>query len=105
MFVIMDIDKYYDEIARLWPHYRNSRRRRWNVCLAAVAEYPESSTLWYDLGIVMHAVGNEFGFTRDDYSHVLKNSVRSDRANAEAHQELGYALECFFDGYGTAERI
>jgi len=102
--VMMDIDKYYDEIARLWPRDAQPPTKEIvDVCLAAVAEHPESSTFWYDLGIIMQRCGDEYGFTRDDYLRCFENSVQHDYANAEAHQELGYVLDVFFDAYGKAE--
>jgi tetratricopeptide (TPR) repeat protein len=100
----MDENRYLDEIAGLWPQPGEPPAKEIvDLCLAAVAEYPESSTLWYDLGIIMRRCGGEYAYTDADYLRCFETSVRCDCTNAEAYQELGYVLDVFFDDYGKAE--
>ena len=101
----MDMTKYEDEIIRLWPKPEQSPSKDiLDVCLAAVAEYPDSSTFWYDLGIIMHRCGDEYSYMPDDYLRCFENAVRCDLENAEAYQELGYMLDVYFDDYDRAEK-
>ncbi|MGD0899379.1 MAG: hypothetical protein ABR915_16195 [Thermoguttaceae bacterium] len=101
----MEADAYLDEIERLWPEPGQSPTKEIvDLCLAAVAEHPESSTLWYGWGIIMRRCGGEYGYMREDYLRCYEDSVRCDCTNAEAYQELGYVLDVFFDDYGKAEQ-
>ncbi len=101
----MDLLDYCREIARLWPQAGQAPNRELvEMCLQAVSDYPESSTLWYNLGIVMERCSEDEGFGADDYLRCFENSVRYDPTNAEAYQELGYVLDVYFDDYVGAER-
>ncbi len=101
----MEIERYFDEIESLWPESgRSPSNEVLDLCKAAVAEHPESSALWYDLGVLMHRCGDKAGYTREDYLRCFESAVRCDSRNWEAHQELGYVLDVFFDEYGRAEQ-
>jgi tetratricopeptide (TPR) repeat protein len=101
----MNEETYYAEISRLWPKPGQvpSPEIR-DVCLAAVREYPESSTFWYDLGIIMQRCEVHRGYSGEDYLRCYKNAIRCDSSNWEAYQELGYVLDVHFDDYDGAER-
>ena len=101
----MDIFEYDDEIARLWPQPGQSPTKELvDLCLSAVADYPEESVFWYDLGIIMQRIADEYSYTPDDYLRCFENAVRYDQENVEAYQELGYVLDVFFDDYDRAEK-
>jgi tetratricopeptide (TPR) repeat protein len=101
----MACDDYFDAITRKWPEAGKSPTKELvDLCLAAVAEYPEESTFWYDLGIIMRRCGDEYGYTPEDYLHSFENAVKCNSMNAEAYQELGYVLDVFFDDYCRAEQ-
>jgi tetratricopeptide (TPR) repeat protein len=103
-FVDMEIDEYYHEIAMRWPGPGQSPGKQIvDLCLAAVAEYPESSTFWYDLGIIMQRCGDDHGYSGEDYLRCFENAVRCHPGNAEASRELGYVLDIYFDAYDRAE--
>jgi tetratricopeptide (TPR) repeat protein len=101
----MDADAFLDEIERQWPQPGQSPSKEIaELCQAAVNEHPESSTLWYDLGIIMQRCGDECGFRPEDYLRCFENAVRCNAGNGEAQQELGNVLDTFFDDYARAER-
>ncbi len=74
------------------------------MCQEAVTEYPESSTFWYNLGVVMQRCEEESGFTPQDYLRCFENAVKWDRTSAEAYQELAYILDTYFDDFEKSER-
>ena len=102
--MLMNISEYYDEIERLWPKAGQPPSGKVvDVCLRAVVEYPESSTLWYNLGIAMQRCTEDYGYTCRDYLRCFENAVKYDLSNAEAFEELGYVLDIYFDDYDKAE--
>ena len=101
----MDIDQYHHEILRLWPQSGESPTNEIvDLCLKAVAEHPESSLCWYDLGIIIQRCSEDYGYTADDSLRCFENSVKYDGTNPAAFQELGYVLDTYFDEYEKAER-
>jgi hypothetical protein len=99
----MTIDEYRDEIGRLWPeHGEPPREIVVRLCAQAVADHPRASDLWYTLGIIIQRCGDNYGFTADDYRLCFERSVDCDNANAEAHQELGFVLDVYFNDYRKA---
>jgi tetratricopeptide (TPR) repeat protein len=101
----MDTDSYLDKIEGLWPEPGQSPSKEIvEVCWAAVAEHPESSTLWYDLGIIIQRCDDDYGYTADDYLRCFENSVKCYPDNFEAQQELGYTLDTYFDDFAGATR-
>jgi tetratricopeptide (TPR) repeat protein len=101
----MEIDAYLDEIDRLWPRAGEPPARELvDLCSQGVEEHPESSTLWYDLGIIMERCDEAYAFTADDSRRCFENAVKCDPNNAEAYQELGYVLDVYFSDYAGAEQ-
>ena len=99
----MDMDSYLREIEAGWPPTGQPPSRELvTLCQQAVAAYPESSTLWYDLGILMHRCEDERGYRANDFRRCFEQAVQCDGDNAEAHQELGYVLDVYYDDYPRA---
>jgi uncharacterized protein HemY len=73
------------------------------LCAQGVAEHPESSALWYALGIIMQRCDDDYGYAAEDYLRCFENSVKCDPSNADAFQELGYVLDVYFSDYPRAE--
>jgi tetratricopeptide (TPR) repeat protein len=101
----MDTNKYLDEIERLWPQNgQSSSKEIVDLCLAAVAEHPESSTLWYDLGVIMERCDEDYRFTAEDFLHCFEKAIECNSNNWKAHEELGYVLDVYFSDYARAEK-
>ena len=101
----MDTIHYINEIERLWPQPGQSPSKELvNVCLAAVAEHPESSELWYDLGIIMQRCDENHTFTAEDFLYCFEKAIKCNSKNGEALQELGYVLDVYFSEYERAEQ-
>ena len=101
----MERDEYLDEMKRLWPEPGQIPAKEIvDLLLEAVAAFPESSDLWYNLGIIMDRCGDEYGYTHKDYLRCYENAIRCDPENAEAFQELGIALDVYCDDFVAAER-
>ena len=101
----MEIDRYFDEIEKNWPQRGEGPARSiLDLCLQAVTEYPQSSALWYDLGLIASRCADDCGYTPGDYARFFENAIKFGPGNAEAYQELGYALDVYFDDYGRAEK-
>jgi uncharacterized protein HemY len=99
----MSIDEYLDSIERLWPKPGESPTVEVvALCQQAIAEHPSSSTLWYDLGMIMHRCSEEHGFSAEDYLRCFENAVKCNTDNWEALRELGYVLDTYFDEYEKA---
>jgi hypothetical protein len=100
----MEEQRYLDEIARRWPETgQEPSKELVDLCQAAAAEHPKSSTLWCDLGTIMQRCGDEHGYTREDYLHCYENAIQCDGMNWQAHEELAYVLDVYFDDFGRAE--
>lgn len=101
----MDIDAHCDRIRALWPQPGHPPSGELvDMCLAVASEHPDSSTVWYDLGIIMQRCDSAHGYTPADYLRCFKNAVTCDASNWEAYQELGYVFDNFFDDYTKAEQ-
>jgi hypothetical protein len=101
----MRISRHLDEIERLWPKPGQTPSKDiLEMCTTAVTEHPDSSTLWYDLGILMQRCGDESGYTPENYRHCFENAVKCDFRNWEAHQELGYVIDIYYDDYERAKQ-
>jgi tetratricopeptide (TPR) repeat protein len=105
----MDIDEYFDEITRLWPQPGESPGKEIvDICLKAVSEYPDtqpdSSDLWYSLGIIMERCDEEYNYLAEDYYRCFENATKCDPTNAEAYQELAYVLDVYSEEYEKAEQ-
>ncbi len=101
---MMDIDKYLDEIDRLWPKPGEFPTKEiLDLCPEAVAAHPESSVLWYDWGILMERCSEDHGYTAEEFRQCFENSIRCDATNEEAYQELGCVLDVYFDEFDKAE--
>ena len=101
----METDRFLDEIARQWPQRGQSPSKELvELCLAALHEHPESSTLWYDLGTLMQRCGTDLGYTPEDYLRCYENAIKCHARNWEAYQELGYVLDNYFDEYSRSEQ-
>lgn len=101
----MNIEEILDEIGERWPLTGEAPTKDlMELCAAAVSEHPESSTLWYDFGLLMQRCGEDRGYVPGDYLRCYENAVKCDARNWEAHQEMGYVLDDFFDDYAGAER-
>jgi uncharacterized protein HemY len=101
----MAIIEYLDKIERLWPRAGELPSRELvDLCSQAVAEHPESSTLWYDLGIIMDRCHEDYGFNAADFRRCFENAIECDPNNVEAFQELGYVLDVYFSEFASAEQ-
>jgi hypothetical protein len=101
----MDANWFLDEIERQWPQAgQPASKEVVELCLAALREHPESSTLWYDLAILMQRCDKENGYGPEDYRRCCESAVKCNPHNWEAHQELGDILDTFFDEYARAEQ-
>jgi tetratricopeptide (TPR) repeat protein len=99
----MDIAEYYDKIAAAWPQPGKAPTQEIeDLCLAAVADHPEVSVFWYDLGVVMQRCGEDCRYTAHDYLQCFGNAVKFDAKDPEAYQELGYVLDVYFARYDKA---
>jgi uncharacterized protein HemY len=99
----MKIDDYFDKIATLWPEPNMSPRRElMDWCMQGVAEHPNSSTLWYDLGVLMQRCDESYGYKAEDYLRCFENAIHFNAQDAEAHQELGYVLDIYLSEYERA---
>jgi uncharacterized protein HemY len=47
---------------------------------------------------------DEGGYTREDFLRCFDNAVTCDSRNWEAHEELGYVLDVYFDEHIKAEQ-
>jgi tetratricopeptide (TPR) repeat protein len=104
----MEINEYYDEITRLWPQPGQlPSKSLLDICFHSVDEYPDiqpdSSDLWYSLGIIMSRCDDSYEYSAKDYLRCFENAIKYDPTNAEAYQELGYVLDVYFDKYEEAE--
>jgi uncharacterized protein HemY len=103
----MNIDQYYSEVSRLWPKPGESVSKEVvELCRKAIAEYgdqPDSSVLWYDLGILMQRCDEECDYKASDYLWCFENAIKRNPKNGEAYQEIGYVLDIYFDDYQRAE--
>lgn len=102
---VMDIDEYCDKIEELWPQPGQAPTRAIvDLCQQAVAAHPESSTLWYDLGIILQRCTEDLGHRAEDYLRCFENAVSCNPANREAQQELGYVLDVYYSDYERARQ-
>jgi tetratricopeptide (TPR) repeat protein len=101
----MEVGDYFHEITTLWPLPGSAPTRELvDLCRRAVVEHPESSVLWYDLGIIMERCDDGYGYRAADYLRCYEKSVRCDPNYADAYEELGYVLDVYFSDYARAER-
>jgi tetratricopeptide (TPR) repeat protein len=101
----METNEYLDEIDKLWPEPgKPPSRELVDFCVQAIAEHPESSTLWYDFGILMQRCGDDYAYEADDYLRCFEKSAKCNPNNAEAYRELGYVLDVYYSDYERADR-
>lgn len=101
----MDADEYLAEVARLWPQSGQTPTKGLvDLCVKATDEHPESSALWYSLGIIMQRCSDDYGYGVNDFVRCFQNAIACDATNAEAHQELGYVLDVYTDEWDKAEK-
>jgi tetratricopeptide (TPR) repeat protein len=100
----MELDGFLDELDRRWPKPEESASKEIiDFCQAALSEHPRSSTLWYDLGILMQRC-KENDYKPEDYLRCLENAVQCNGNNWQAQEELGDILDTYFEDFTRAEK-
>lgn len=96
--------EYIDRIADLWPG--PDEDSSWDLILLAeeaVQAFPQSPELWWYLGFALCRIDPDSRPLTIRRLDCLRRVVELDRGHADAHEEIGYLLDTYFDDFHGAE--
>ncbi|MEX2560988.1 MAG: hypothetical protein WD403_13790 [Pirellulales bacterium] len=71
---------------------------------AAISQFPTSAEIWCLRGRGLELWSGEATFSKDDYRACYERAIEIDPGCAEAHQELAYLLDVYYEDFVASEQ-